>query len=209
MLFWDKKGRGLFVVGGMAAVTILFMAKYGDTSAFDERMKQTVEGNSSDEYRVAIIKSCINIALENPVIGVSPQRLPWELGRVTKVPGAHVTNFLDSHNVFGHVAAASGLICFAAMIGIGLTMSFIKLGDGKHPVPKNDPMREARKLMRMMVILWAFRGMFTREILYNPACAIGLGLAIGLFILAQTRFKEQVAAQGPLPRAGGRPLPAM
>jgi len=208
MLFWDRRGRGMFVVGGVAALTILLITKYGDTAAFDERMKQTVQGNTSDQYRVAIIKSCIEITLNNPVIGVSPQRLPFELGRITHVPGGHMASFLDSHNVFGHVAAASGLICFAALAGVGLTMCFPKMGDGKHPVPKNDPLRDARKLMRMMVVLWVFRGMFTREILYNPACSIGLGLAIGLYILAQSRFLNQYA-EAPPPGRAGRALPAV
>jgi hypothetical protein len=37
----------------------------------------------------------------------------------------------------------------------------------------------------MTVFLWLVRGMFTREILYNPSFNIALGLAIGLCIIAE------------------------
>jgi hypothetical protein len=63
-----------------------------------------------------------------------------------------------------------------------------------------DPLYEARNLCRMMIVLWVIRGMFTREILYNPAFNVGLGLCIGLLILAMTSRKSSAApaaASGP------------
>ncbi len=194
MLFWDRRGRGMLVIGAIAAIAILWVVKFGSTETFDERMKQTVEGNESDDYRVAILISCAEIALTNPVIGVSPQMLPKRLGRIAIVSGGHSVDAIYAHNVFGHVAAASGLICFAGLIAVGITIFTVKLSDGRQPVPKDDPRREARKLMRMMIVLWAIRGMFTHEILYNPACNIALGLAIGLFILAQSQTRDEAIA---------------
>jgi hypothetical protein len=185
MLFWDRRGRGMLLVAAVGGAIALWMVNYGDTATFNERMKQTVEGNESDENRIEILKTCAKLALENPIIGVSPQRLPFEIGRNTHQKQSHHMNFLDSHNVFGHVAAGSGLICFTAMLALAFTMSFPVLRDGSKFGDKDDPARIARNLMRMMVILWAFRGLFTREVLYNPACNIALGLVIGYFILAE------------------------
>ncbi len=208
MLFWGRRGRGLLVVGGIALIAMIWVVKFGGTETFDRRMRQTAEGNSSDDYRVEIIKSCAEIALQNPVIGVSPQLLGKELGRITHVAGSHQHNVIDSHNVFGHVAGASGLICFAAMIAIGVTIWNLPVGNGRHRVSKDDPLVEARKLLRMMIVLWVFRGMFTREILYNPACNIALGLAIGLYILAETGRAQQQLADPSL-AAGPRHLPTV
>ncbi|REK10861.1 MAG: O-antigen ligase family protein [Planctomycetota bacterium] len=185
MLFWDRRGKGLLLIGAVAGAVVLFMINYGNTAALNERMRQTVEGNSSDTNRIKILKTCAEIALENPVIGVSPQELPREIGRNTQQASSHHMTLLDSHNVFAHIAAGSGLICFAAMLAVALTMYFPVLRDGSSYGGKDDPAREARRLMRMMVLLWAVRGLFTREVLYNPSCNIGLGLCIGYFIWAE------------------------
>jgi len=53
--------------------------------------------------------------------------------------------------------------------------------------------------MRMMVILWFVRGNFTRDILFNPSFNIGLGLAIGLCMLAETARQGRTAKNRPLP----------
>jgi hypothetical protein len=63
-----------------------------------------------------------------------------------------------------------------------------KPADGLLP-EKDDPAREVRSAMRMMVILWLVRGMFTRDILYNPSFNIAFGLVVGLCILAETAQK--------------------
>jgi len=84
------------------------------------------------------------------------------------------------------------MICFAALLGVGWTMWNLKArGGGK--IGRDDPLRDARRLMRMMVILWVVRGMFTREILYNPSFNIALGLTIGLCMLAQVARQQAIA----------------
>jgi O-antigen ligase len=205
MLFWDRRGRGMFVVAGVALGLVFVLANYADTSVFQQRMKQTREGTESDDERVAIFQNCVLIALENPIVGVSPSEIGWELGRRLQV--RHRMNYVDSHNVFGHVAAASGLICFAALLAIGYSMWNLKPADGSAFYGKDDPARQALTLMRMMIMLWVVRGMFTREILYNPACAIGVGLCIGLFIASQTG-REVPTDKKTAPSRPQPPLPA-
>jgi hypothetical protein len=190
MLFWDRRGRGMLLVGAITAAVAIGIVQFGSTAVLDQRIKQTMEGNKSDEHRLAILAACLQIGLENPIIGISPQVLPFELGRRTSV--VHHLNVIEAHNIFAHVFAASGMICFAALLGVGWTMWNLKArGGGK--IGRDDPLRDARKLMRMMVVLWVVRGMFTREILYNPSFNIALGLTIGLCMLAQVARQHAMA----------------
>lgn len=211
MLFWDLRGRGMFVVAAVTGAVVMWMSSYGDTTVFDERMRQTVEGTDSDDLRKAIAVTCTWIALENPIIGVSPSELPWEIGRRTNVAHVQHINFLDSHNVFAHVAAGSGLICFAALLAVGVTMWTLRAADGHKLTKQDGEARRALSLVRMMVVLWAVRGMFTREILYNPSCNIGLGLCLGLFIVAQAALANADAdsAKSSPPRLPREGLPAV
>lgn len=192
LLFWDRRGRGMLVVAAVAGAVVLWMSNYGDTRAFDERMKLTVEGSDSDSLRIEIILASIATALENPIMGVSPNDLPLVLGRRLDA------TMVDPHNVFGHVAAGSGLICFVALVAVGVLLFFWHPRDGRKIGGKEDPLRAARTLLRMMLILWVVRGFFSREILYNPSFAIGMGLCIGLCMLAE---KAKPPARATVPMA--------
>jgi hypothetical protein len=192
----------MILVGAVAMMVALLIVKFGNTEVLDRRINQTIEGNQSDDLRVAIIQGCAEIALENPLIGVSPQQLPFEIAR--KVESNNWTQ-LDSHNVFGHIAAGSGLICISALIATGWALW--TWGPGLRKLPKDDPLYAPRRLLRMLVILWVIRGLFTREVLYNPSFCIAWGLVIGLCILAEAARNKpkqrQVEYHGRLPGMAG------
>jgi hypothetical protein len=103
------------------------------------------------------------------------------------------------------VFAASGMICFMGLLAVGFTMWTVKPRDGGK-LAADDPLRDARRLMRMMVLLWVVRGLFTREILYNPSFNIALGLAIGLAMLAQVE-RRGISAAAKTQAAAGPPQP--
>jgi hypothetical protein len=46
----------------------------------------------------------------------------------------------------------------------------------------------------MLIVLWAVRGVFTNDILYNPSCNIAIGLCIGLCLLAERAREGTVTA---------------
>ncbi len=196
MLFWNRRGRGLLLVGFIAGAVVLWISQFGDTKVFDERMRQTIEGNKSDDYRVAIFWTCIEVGFSNPIVGVSPQYLPYELGRRNQL--THGINYINSHNVFGHVLGGSGVFCALALAATAWCMWFWKPRNGVKIGGKidgvNDPLYEARGLLRMMVVLWAVRGVFTNDIIYNPSFNIGIGLCIGWCILAETAREGMLAA---------------
>lgn len=205
MLFWNRRGRGMVFVAVIAATVAFGIMQFGSTRVLDEKLKQTVEGNESDDYRVEIFISSLQVGLENPIIGVSPQQLPYELGRRTSIRHGH--GYIDPHNVYGHLLGGSGLICFAAFLALGWMLWSWKPRDG-HKISKAEPLRGARRLLRMMVILWAIRGVFSREVLYAPSFGIGLGLAIGLCMLYEKAGRDAEPAR-PRPVTLPPPMPGM
>ena len=68
------------------------------------------------------------------------------------------------------------------------------------------PFFDARNLLRMMMLLWSLRGLFTREILYNPGFCIAIGLAIGLCIVEAEASVEPIDAPNGSPNRMARPM---
>jgi hypothetical protein len=195
MLFWDRRGKGLLVVGFAVLAVIFLLMQFGSTEQFDRRMQQTVEGVESDQYRRDIFIVCLQIGFDNFLVGVSPQQLPFEIGRRTSL--THRWGLVDPHNVFGHLIAGSGLFCFAALLATGWMLWNWKPRNGIKVGGREDPLRDARYLVRMMLVLWVVRGFFTREILYNPSFCIAVGLCIGLCLLAELERESMIPAAAP------------
>ena len=87
----------MLLVGAITAGRgVLSSLQFGSTTVLDERVKQTVEGNKSDEHRMDILVAALEIGLDNPMIGVSPQQLPFEIGRRICL---HCESVSRSHNV--------------------------------------------------------------------------------------------------------------
>ena len=53
-------------------------------------------------------------ACEYPITGVSATKLPLAIGTYTGTKHA-VLNMIESHNVFAHVWAGAGVVCFSAL----------------------------------------------------------------------------------------------
>ena len=175
LLFKDRKIRGLLLVGAVIGAIVLVITSYGSTKVLDQRIKQTQEGTSSDRLRKALLINCIQVGLENPILGASPQGLPLAIGRRLQLE--FHKDIVDPHNVFGQVIGGCGLICFAALIYIAVT-----LWQWGKPIKNPDADRlyaDMGRLLRMYLILWCVRGNFSREILYAPGFVLALGLIIG------------------------------
>jgi hypothetical protein len=192
MLFWNRRGQGLLLVGFVVGALAIWISQFGDTTVLNERVRQTVEGNKSDNYRLEIFQTCLEVCLDNPVIGVSPQNLPFELGRRNQI--GYGDNHINSHNVIGHIIAGSGVFCLLALGALAACLWFWKPRNGVPISQKDDPLREARGLCRMLVVLWLVRGAFTNDIIYNPSFNIAIGLAIGLCILSEKAREADLAA---------------
>jgi hypothetical protein len=163
------------------------------TEAFERRFLQTTEGTASaDRYRIDLFLTSIQIGFENPLLGCSPQALPYELGRRLSSYGLQV---VDPHNIFANLIGGSGLICTSAFILAALTFWFWR-PPGVRRGSLEPAFLDARKFLRMALFLFAVRGLFSREVLYNPGFCMAIGLAIGLCIVEAKSAKIGQAILG-------------
>lgn len=180
--------RGLLLTGLLGGVVYVLLHFYGQTDVVEFRLEQTRAGYSSDERRENLLVTSMRIGYENPFFGVGPQNLPYILAYRTHAPEPKV----DPHNVFGHVLGGSGVIAFLAFAWLGV----VTWRKPRLKVPARSPASHAMQLLRMQIVLFVVRGMFTREILYNPSFAAGFGLCLGLCLIEYRAYaRAQQAAR--------------
>lgn len=165
--------RAAIFLAVVALGAYVFFVDSTHTAHLTYKWEQTVEGYQSDQKRWDLFRASAAIGLENPLLGVSPRQLPFELAR--RVPGREFA--LDPHNVFGHVLGGSGIPAFIALCAVGASLLRLAIG---HRSPRE---LHAGKLLVMLLLLWVVRGLFTREILYAPAFSLALGLCVGLLLI--------------------------
>jgi hypothetical protein len=168
--------RGAIALLLIAAMSYTAFREWGSSAVVEYRMGQTMSGYQSDNYRWDLFRHCVEIGLENPILGVSPRGLSWELARRTMSDSGAV----DPHNVVGHIFGGCGFLTLFAMLWAGRCLWT------PFPGTSNVPTR-AGALLRMFIVLWLMRGMFTREVLYSPTFCIGMGLALAAIIQARAR----------------------
>jgi hypothetical protein len=191
------------LVGAATAAVVGVLVWRQATEAFERRFEQTVEGTQSDRLRMDILTTSLQIGLENPVAGVSPQQLSIEIGQ--RLYSKYHDPAIDPHNVFAHLIGGTGLPCSLALLATAAALWFWrpKLRPG---MQLGAPFFDARNLLRMMMLLWSLRGLFTREILYNPGFCIAIGLAIGLCIVEAEASVEPIDAPNGSPNRMARPM---
>lgn len=173
MLLWQGRSIRTAAFLGMISIGLYgVMSQVGSTQIIAARYERTQEDTGSDEARQGLFREAIQISIENPLLGVSPQKLPNRLAKALKLPKVAI----DPHNAIGHLAGGCGWPCLLLWLGfLGyLWMRPKSLQYNPHP----DQVL-AHNLLRMMVALWLIRGMFSREILYNPGFCVGLGMCLG------------------------------
>lgn len=174
-----QRMRGMMLLAMMVPIGIFLIFKYGDVELIKFRFDETFSGHTTDKERVNLFLACVQVGLENPILGVSPQNLKMHIARLVGEDRFYV----DPHNVFGYLIGGAGLVVTGALFYIGYAL-FRR--PSALPKKTNDAALlsalSAHRLMRMMIILWFVRGIFSREILYSPGFCMGVGLAIGLCI---------------------------
>jgi hypothetical protein len=182
-----RRLRSTIFMGFLVFCAYYAVVHYANSAEFDRRMQQTVQGNESDTIRKELIVTALSIGLEHPVFGASPIELPQELARrmpqdAISVGSKNSIKVLDPHNVIVHIIGGCGFLTFAVFICLGWQMWKRPRSGAKIRNALNGA-SGSHALLRMMLLLWVVRGMFTREILYSPSFSMGLGLTIGLCIL--------------------------
>lgn len=164
----------------VAAVAATVLQTVFTTEVFKGRVDQMVEGHTADKLRGNLILEGFKIAVENPVLGVGPQVLPYELAKRF----AWHNEFLESHNLLAGVAGGSGLVGLAFLLWTGLELWRWKRSG------LSERANEAAWLIQALIVLWVIRGQFTRDVLYSPSFAVAFGLAVGLGIVTPSLMRR-------------------
>jgi O-antigen ligase len=183
----SRRLRSTMLMGVIAFSVYYAVIHYTDPGVVSRRVNQTEEGYSGDTVRMELVSQSLRIGMENPLLGVSPSGLPRELGK--RMPRDAVVihsmgdiKFVGSHNVILQILGGSGVLTFGVFLLLAWQLWRIPHSSSAYPHPTIDVANSAHALLRMMMILWLVRGMFTDEVLYNPSFCIGLGLCVGLCI---------------------------
>lgn len=167
-----RRARKLLLLGAIVGFTIYLILSFGNVKVIEFNWRMTEEGYASDHLRVQLIQAGVEIGVQNPILGVSPQRLPYELARRVPVGPA-----IDAHNVFTLIFGGSGTLTLIALLIFGWSLWRAPPGQRAE---RSAGVVEAHFLMRCMLIVWCARGMFGGEVLYSPSFSLGLGLCVGL-----------------------------
>lgn len=184
------RGFTWVILGG--GILYWVVSTYGNTTVLSNRMEVTRTGYVADETRRELFSAAVQIGVENPILGVSPQRLPYDLAHrihFTRLAG------IDPHNVFGFLIGGCGLLTMGLVVYAAYVM-YSKMKNKPVELYKEPGVQNAVYIMRNLVWLWAIRGMFSREILYNPCFCMALGMCFAYRRVHEMRaHKELLAAK--------------
>jgi hypothetical protein len=200
-----RKSRGAILLTCLIVAVVAGLA-YKGSQVFERRIEQTELGTESDRERIELFVNSLEIGLEHPIRGVSPQVLPVMLAE-RLFPGMSVGTGYETHNVFAHIIGGCGFLAMFALIYTAWSLMFWRPPPKSRSPDANADFYDARSLLRMMLILWGVRGAFSQEILYNPGFCVGLGLAIGLCMVEYDVIKKSNSVGFPATAQANSPNP--
>lgn len=193
MLFARRLTRGLAVVAVIGCALLFLISNYYQTDHLNRRLMESRD-NQSDKTRFEMIRYSFKIALENPLLGVSPRILQNKIANHF----GYESGGMATHNVYAYLAGGSGLICICLLFYIGKQFWTYPLRNRITP-RQFTAFKEARSYLRMVLTLWLFRGLFSHEILFSPGFCMAIGLCAGLCKAAIKQLHRLPNARSPLP----------
>ncbi len=178
LLIRGRSVRTALLLLALSAGAYALVVNFSNVDVIEHRIDLTRQGYQSDRGRQELLREALQIGVENPLLGVSPQQLPYDLARRLRFP----IDAIDPHNVLGLIAGGCGILGLAALIGLG--WSLWTRAPARRARQLSPAARSGHALLRMTLILWVVRGMFSREVLYSPTFAVAIGLGIALCVRA-------------------------
>jgi hypothetical protein len=195
LLFRERSTKAAVIFAIVGTVMFVLVSTLFSVEHLQARILDTRRGLSSDSLRWQLIVFSFETGFQNPLLGVSPQELPFVLARKLGEENAYIS----PHNVFAHVIGGCGIAALLLMLHLGYV--FAAWRPDKPLAPYSRMLfGEARRIMYMVLILWFVRGMFTHEILYSPAFCMAIGLALGLELSVVSAPGQVSAALNPITR---------
>lgn len=193
--------RSAVIFGIVGAITFAILTTVFSTELIESQLQTTSEGNTTDRLRVTLLLAALQLGIENPIFGASPQGLYFELAQ--RVGGGH-DGILDPHNVVAHLVGGTGLVASASFCLFAILLW--RRGPGvKKDYFGNVSAQLAHRYLKLIMILWIIRGLFSREILYMPVFAAGVGVCIGwcisekVWVPARKQMNSLATMPGTLP----------
>jgi hypothetical protein len=181
----------------IAAAAIYLIYAFGNPIMFEHRLERTIDPAQAFNRRLSLISAALAVGRENLLLGASPQGIPIEMARLTGVR----EHIFDTHNAFALLFGGGGLSVLIPFLLLGFTMWHRPIDMRMYGT---DDAFDAHFVLRAMVALWCLRGLFTAEILYNPAFSLAIGIAIGRCMLHGVW--QPHLAQAESPRRSPAPL---
>lgn len=188
-----RVGFDFRIVSFLALISVgaTFYISNNASEVVEHKVNQTVEGYSSDEKRMDLLRESMLLGIEYPLIGLGQDALHQELANRVKSYGAPQ---LDTHNMYGTILGGGGVFCFLAFLIFLLRV----VNPKRFMLRKKSREVEYLRLYQSLVFLFLIRGFFTREILYNPNFMAALGIGLGM-LLSIHRQNQYAVARSKMP----------
>lgn len=175
MLMVNRGGRlrNAALVTLLVGAVFFVLTEFFDTGVFERRVTQTLEGYQSDTFRIALFKNSFFIGLDHPLLGAGPGSFGFELA--SRVREFDDLEQISPHNALTYIFGMGGLVLVVGWLMAGRALWRLKASAGSTP------------LVRITLILWVVRSIFSDETLYAPAFAFAFGLAIADAVLSSER----------------------
>lgn len=178
------------IVGLVVLVSSLYIGflAFGDTTAIDAEFGR--DGGVSDAgVRQSLVEESFSVGLRNPVLGVGVQNVPAAIGQGLYDRGEIRYPYIDAHNVVGDVVAGGGLTLLVSFVVLGWSLwsrpkEWAALG------PPDAMERSARGLLRIVLVLFLVRGMFSGDVLTTPGFPFAIAVALGWMVANRPRREE-------------------
>jgi len=180
-----RRWHALAVVGAVALLSYAAFTYLGSRKTFEHRMEQTTEGYRSDDVRMSLFTTSLEIALENPILGLTPQELMRELAK--RLNEAQIGS-LDTHNFIAYIVGGCGFPTMLALMAVGFVL-------WRRPPRASPQVRAANDLIRIVMLLFFVRGLFSREVFFVGPFPMALGLALGLMLVCEDEARQASAPQ--------------
>jgi O-antigen ligase len=165
----NNKGKGI-IIAGIIALSIFQVSDADVFRIVHHKIQVTNNQYAGDLTRIKIMREGLGLVLERPFLGWSPHDLAFELSR--RLNSSSPT--MDPHNIYLYLIGAFGFPAFLLFLFGGI--SLWKVG------PNIRVMKDQfhfSHFLKILIILWCLRGMFSREVLAAPVFLLSLGVGWG------------------------------
>jgi hypothetical protein len=193
LLARGRRMRDVIILVALGSMLYVGFNTFGDTTALDYEFSERKDRQSDMDRRRELFDTAVDVGLANPALGVGIQNVPTEIGTRLYAIGRTDYPLIDAHNVLGDVVAGGGLLLSLSFVGLGWCL-WVRPSEWRAIGPPSPGEKDTRGLLRIMVVLFLVRGLFTGAVLTTPGFMLGIGIALGLMVANRPRAEVPEAS---------------